>query len=100
MKVKINTESGEKEIVIKGLKGKHKIAFVEKVSELAKKSKVDQIGAIGEMKEFLDFQDKIAIEVTNLTKEEFENLELEESNKILLAIRKIIFPDSETESVF
>ena len=86
--------------MIQGLKGKHKIAFVEKVSTLAKKAKGDKIEAIGEMKEFLDFQDEMAIEVINLTKEEYQDLELEESNKILLAIRKILFPGSETENVF
>ena len=100
MKIKINMDSGEKEIEIKGLKAKHKLDFVSKVSQLAKISKGDKIEAIGEMKEFLDFQDKMAIEVISLTKEEYEDLELEESNKILLAIRKIIFPGSETENVF
>ena len=100
MKIKVNTESGEREVEIKGLKGKHKIAFIEKVNELAKSTKVDKIEAIGEMKEFLEFQDEMAIEVISLTKEEFQDLELEESNKILLAIRNIIFPSSEAKDVF
>lgn len=98
--IKTEEKIFEKEVEIKGLKGKHKVAFVEKVSTLAKKSKGDRIEAIGEMKEFLEFQDEMAVEVINLTKEEYQDLELEESNKILLAIRKILFPGSETENVF
>jgi len=100
MKVKINTDSGEKEVEIKGLRGKHRKQFLVKIREVSEKAKEKDIGAIGQMSEFLDYQDDLLVEVSNLGKEEYDNLELEEQNKLISALRKILFPQSQDESLF
>ena len=100
MKLKIKVNDVEREIEIKGLKGRHKRQFMKKISDIAKKSKENQIEAIGQMEEFLDFQDKLALEVISLNEEEYNDLELEEQNKILGAIREILIPGSSGENLF
>ena len=100
MKLKIVLNDSEKEIEIKGLKGKHKKNFIKKITEISKLAKEDSMTAVGQMTEFLDYQDDLNLELINLTKEEYEDLDLEEQNKITLAIRHIMFPGEEGKNIF
>ena len=100
MKIKIKVDGSEKEVEIKGLKGKHKKRLIKKISDLSKAAKTDSMSAIGQMSEFLDYQDEMNLEVINLTKREYEDLDLEEQNKITLAIRSIMFPGEEGKNIF
>ena len=100
MKVKIKLGDQEKDVEISGLKGKHRKNFLQMMQKIAKKTKTDDLSAVQDAVEFLDYQDELAIEVTNLNKEEFEDLDLEEANKILNAISKILFPGSEGKNLF
>lgn len=92
MKVKILIDDVETEVTIKGLKGKHKKQFLKKISELSKIAKTDELAAVGEMEGFIDYQDELALEVIDISKEQYEDLEIEEANKILSAIRESLFP--------
>ncbi len=100
MKIKINVQGQEKEVIISGLKGKHRKNFLKMMQRIAEKTKKDNLSAVQDAIEFLDYQDELAVEVTNIDKEEFENLDLEEANKILNAISKILFPGSEGKNLF
>ncbi len=95
MKVKIIINEKEREVVISGLKRRHKKEWMNKINSMAKQYKQDDISVIGNMTEFLDFQDDFIIERSDLTKEEYDDLDLEEANKIILAIRKILFPEGD-----
>ncbi len=95
MKIKIMIEEKEREVIISGLKRKHKKAWMDKVNNLAKEFKEDNIAVIGNLGDFLDFQDDFIIEHSDLTKEEYDDLDLEEANKIILAVRKVLFPEGD-----
>lgn len=90
MKVKININNSEKEIVLSGFKAKDKRSFIRKIGEIGKKAKENSLEAIGEMDDFLDFQDNMLLEHCDLKKEDYDELDLEEANKLLLAMRKIL----------
>ncbi|KKN09276.1 hypothetical protein LCGC14_1048300 [marine sediment metagenome] len=100
MKLKIKVQGEEKEVIVSGLKGKHRKNFLKMMQGIAEKTKKDNLSAVQDAIEFLDYQDDLAVEVTDLSKEEFENLDLEEANKILNAISKILFPQSEGKNLF
>ena len=92
MKIKINLGGQEKEIELH-LKKKHRDKFLKKAQEIEKKGE-----NIENANEFLDFQDKIIIEASNLTEEEYNNLDLEEQNKLTIATRNIFFPNLEKKN--
>lgn len=100
MKVKINLGGQEREVEIKGLKRKHSRDWLKRMKSIAEKAKTDDISAIGEAVEYQEYQDEQAIEFSSLTKEEFENLEIEEANKIISAIGLLLFPQSKGDSIF
>lgn len=100
MKLKINSQGEEKEVEIKGIKRSHSRVWLRKMKSVAEKAKKDDISAVGDAIEYLDFQDEQAIEFSSLSKEEFDNLEIEEANKIISAIGELLFPQSKGESLF
>lgn len=92
MKVKILVNDVEREVTIKGLKGKHRREFFKETSEMGKSAKEDELGALNQIEKFQIFWDKIIPEVSDLTDEEFEDLELEEMNKLIVVVRDILLP--------
>lgn len=100
MKIKIKLGDQEREVEISGLKRKHSRDWLKMMRNIAEKAKAEDLSAVGDAEEFLDFQDEQAIEFSSLSKEEFDNLEIEEANKILSAIGKLLFPMSKGESLF
>ncbi len=100
MKVKIKLGDQEKEVEIKGLKRKHSREWLKKMKSIADKAKAKDLSAIGEAIEYQEYQDNQAIEFSSLKKEEFENLEIEEANKLISAIGELLFPQSKGESLF
>jgi len=100
MKIKINVQGGEREVEIKGIKRNHSRVWLRKMRSIAEKTKKDDLSAIGDAIDYLDFQDEQAVEFSSLTKEEFDDLEIEEANKILSAIGNLLFPQSKGESLF
>ena len=100
MKVKINIGDQEREVEIKGLKRGHAREWLKKMRSIAEKAKAEDLSAIGEAIEYQEFQDEQAIEFSTLTKEEFDNMEIEEANKVLNAMAKLLFPQSKGESLF
>lgn len=100
MKIKVNVQGEEREIEIKGIKRNHSRIWLRKMKSVAEKAKKDDLSAIGEAEDYLNFQDEQAVEFSSLTKEEFDNLEIEEANKILSAIGNLLFPQTKGESLF
>lgn len=100
MKIKINSQGEEKEVEIKGLKRSHSRVWLKKMRTIAEKAKAEDLSSVGDAEEFLDYQDKQAVEFSSLSKEEFDNLDIEEANKILSAIGQLLFPQSKGESLF
>lgn len=90
MRIKIKFSNGEKDIEISPKK-KHRNFFLDKIEELKKvtDSGKDEIKST---REFIDFQDKLAMECSNMTQELYDDLDLEEQAKITKALRGIIFP--------
>lgn len=88
MRITINTDSGAKEVDLKPKK-KHRTEL------LLITGKIQSEGETAELaKEMLDTQDRICAEATGFTQEEFDNLDLEEQNKLTNALREILFPFS------
>lgn len=100
MKVKIKLGDQEKEIEIKGLKRKDGREWLKKMRAIAEKAKLQDLSAVGDAEAFLNFQDEQAIKFSSLSKEEFDNLDIEEANKIISAIGTLLFPQSKGESLF
>ena len=100
MKIKINSQGEEKEVLIKGLKRSHTRDWLKKMRSIAEKAKAEDLSAIGEAIDYQEYQDEQAIEFSSLTKEEFDNLEIEDANKILSAIGELLFPQSKGEGLF
>ncbi len=92
MKIKVILNNQEKEVELH-LKKRHRDKFLKKAQEIEKKGE-----NIESAKEFLDFQDELIIEGSNLTKEEYDNLDLEEQNKLTIATRNIFFPNLEKKN--
>ena len=100
MKVKIKLGDQEREVEISGLRRKHARDWLKKMRTIAEKAKAEDLSAVGDAEEFLDYQDEQAIEFSSLSKEEFDNLDIEEANKIISAIGTLLFPQSKGESLF
>ena len=100
MKVKIKLDGQEKEVEISGIKRKDSRGWLRMMRSIAEKAKAEDLSAVGDAEEFLDFQDDQAVKFSSLSKEEFDNLEIEEANKILSEIGKLLFPMSKGESLF
>ncbi len=90
MKVKILVNDVEREVTIKGLKGKHRKEFFKKIGALGKVSK--DLAELESMSDFQDYWDGLLKETSDLTEEEYDDLELEEQNKLIVAVRNILLP--------
>jgi len=111
MKIKINirVKDGEVERVEerqieidpeKKMTRKEPRIWLRKMRSIAEKAKAGNLEAIGDAEDYLNFQDEKAVEFSSLSKEEFDKLHIDESNKILGAIGKKIFPASQGDSLF
>ncbi len=100
MKVKIKLDGQERDVEIIGLRRKHARDWLKKMRSIAEKAKAEDLAAIGEAIEYQEYQDNQAIEFSSLSEEEFNNLEIEEANKIISAIGVLLFPQSKGESLF
>lgn len=92
MKIKILVNESEREITIKGLKGKHRREFFKRMSNLGELAKDKNFTEIDQMQDFQDFWDKIIPECSDLSQEEYEDLDLEEQNKLIVAVRNVLLP--------
>ena len=86
MRIKIKIDGAEKEVELHPKK-KHRDLFLIEAKKIQDKGE-DLNSAIN----FLNFQDKLIIECSNLTEEEYNNLDLEEQNKLTIAMRNLLFP--------
>ena len=91
MRIKIKIGEVEKDIELSPKK-KHRNEFLDKLEELKKVSELEDGDEIKATREFIDFQDDLSVECSNLTQEEFDELDLEEQSKITKALRGIVFP--------
>lgn len=90
MRIKIKSGDSEKEVEVSPKK-KHRNEYLDKVEELQKKVNLEG-EEIKSTREFIDFEDNLAVECSNLTQEEYDELDLEEQSKITKAVRGIVFP--------
>lgn len=92
MRIKIILgDKSEKEIEV-SVKKKHRIKFLDKIEEMKKVLEDDEEKAIGSTKEFMNFQDELAVECSNITQEEWDDMDLDEQEKVTKSIRSAIFP--------
>ena len=91
MRIKIKFGDGEKEIEVSPKK-KHRNAFLDKIEELKKVVDSENGEEIKSTREFIDFEDGLAVECSTITQEEYDELDLEEQSKIIKAVRSIVFP--------
>jgi len=84
MKIKIQTEKGEKEIDLK-MKGRHAMAIWKKMYELDDAVAENNPKKVLEYKEYLD---SIACEISGFTLEELYALDIEEKQKITAYIQE------------
>ena len=93
MRIKIKLGDSEKDIEVSPMK-KHRNFFLDKLEEMNKVVDSKDGEEIKATREFIDFQDKLSIECSTITEEEFDQLDLEEQGKITKVLRKIIFPET------
>jgi polysaccharide pyruvyl transferase WcaK-like protein len=104
MKVKINVEKegqiAEVEFDLH-FKGRDQKSYLKKISEIAKSlDKENPESALAESNEFIDFENKMLAEKTNLSLDELEDLDLEEKKKLTKVMRELLMPFSGQESFF
>ncbi len=93
MRIKVKIGEVEKDIEISPKK-KHRNQFLDKLEELKKVAESKEGDEMKSTREFIDFQDSLLIECSNITQEEFDELDLEEQGKLVKALRKIVFPQA------
>lgn len=76
MKINIQTESGEKEIDLKGLKGKHTREIWKYFADMTKKNDAASV------EQYIDYLDSLASEISGLSVEELNDLDASEKAKI------------------
>ena len=81
MKMKILTDTGEKEIELK-MKGRHSEKVWKKMSELAKIAK-DDPAAAEKIIDYRRFLEEIAAEISGMTTDQLNELDIEEKHKIM-----------------
>lgn len=74
MRIEVEIDGQQKEIKIKKIKAKHQTEILKISDKLSRK----EIG----MEEFLDYEDKLIEKLTDLSKEELDELTVEDKNKI------------------
>lgn len=92
MRIKIKLGGEEKDIEV-FTKKKEEDSYLDKIVELKKRSEKDD-DSIASVKEFVEFENEMAINCSTLSKEEYDDLYSEDRNKIKRAIRNMIFPHS------
>lgn len=93
MRIKIKLSEGEKDIEVSPKK-KDRNNYLDKIEEMKKSIDSDDSGGISETRGFMDYEDKLAVDCSSITQEEFDSLDLEEQAKIVKAVRGIIFPQA------
>ena len=92
MRIKVKLGDVEKEILITPKK-KHQNQYLDKIEELQKiEGEDDPAKGIKASRDFIKFQDDLVVECSTITKEEFDELDLEEQGKLAKALRSIVFP--------
>ena len=90
MKVKILVNDVEREVTFKGIREEHREEFFKKIGALGKsKGDESQLEAMGK---FQNYWSDLIKDFSDLTEEELKNLELEEKNKLIVAIRNVFLP--------
>ena len=90
MKVKILVNDVEREVTFKGLREEHREDFFKKIGDLGKiKGDISQITA---MSDFQGYWSDVIKKFSDLSEEDYANLELEEKNKLIVAVRNVFLP--------
>ena len=97
MRIKIKLGDVEKDVEVSPKK-KHRNDFLDKVEELQKVIKLKDGEEIKSTRMFIDFEDELAVDCSNLNQEEYDSLDLEEQAKIIKAVRGIVFPHAGGEA--
>lgn len=91
MKVKIELNGSDREVLIKGLKRKQQKEFFKQIRKVQSIDANDP-ESVSAMEEFMDFWDSLVLEFSDLSKEEYEGLDLEEQNKLINAVKESLVP--------
>ncbi len=91
MRIKIRLGDVEKEIEVL-TKKKQEDAFIDIFEDLKAKIEKKDGQELKLTKEFIKFENDMAVECSPLTQEEYDDLYSEDRNKIKAAIRKMVFP--------
>ena len=91
MRIKIKLGDIEKDIEVH-TKKKQEDAFIDIFEDLKKKIDKKDGQELKLTREFIDFENNMAVECSPLTQEEYDDLYSEDRNKIKAAIRKMVFP--------
>ena len=94
MRIKIKLGNGEEKEIEVSVKKKHRAAYLDKVEELQKSVNSEEGKELISTKDFLNFEDGLAVECSNLTQEEYDDLDLDEAGKITRSIRTSAFPQT------
>jgi len=101
MKIKLEINKKEKEVIIKGLTKSHRSQYFKKASKLDKinsDESVDNEIKLNEAENFINWLQELGLEYSDLTDEEKSSLDLEELDKITDCVRGILQPNLEKKS--
>ena len=96
-KIKINTDNGEREIDMKNPKKKHVKLLWKKLKEIQQGDKKDYAILFNN---FLEERDKIAMELSGITLKEWDELEVQEADKISGIVGSAAFGELDFTKLF
>lgn len=92
MIIKIKLGDGTEKDVEISIKKKHRNKYLDNAENLQNNVDSKDGKEITTTKAFLEFEDSLAVECSNITQEEYDDLDLDEAGKITKAIRMAAFP--------
>ena len=75
MIIKIKLGNGTDKDVEVSVKKKHRNSYLDKVEELQKSIKTEEDKELVSTKEFLEFEDELAVKCSNISQEEYDDLD-------------------------
>lgn len=96
-KIKINTDSGEKEIFVKNPKKKHTKQLWEALKKLQKAEKSNYAMKFGA---FIELKDSITMELTGIPEKEWDELDVIEIDKLTSVVGQATFGEIDFSKLF
>lgn len=86
-KIKIKTDEGEREVELKNLKGRHVKKALKLMTKIQREDGSENLPAVAN---YTDYLDELASELSGISVEELDDLDIDEKNKIIGKVQEKI----------